>query len=185
MEEPALVEGCKRGDSASFEQLYDRYAKRLFAVCLRYAGDRETAEDLLHDTFVKAFGAIGRFVWRGPGSLGAWLERIAVNASLELLRSRSRMSFTGIDDRRPLPDYVEPTEEEVDRVPQTELVRMIGELPEGYRTVFNLFCVEGLPHREIAARLGINEKSSSSQLARAKALLARKIRDYLEEERKR
>ncbi len=183
MEELALVEGCKRGDNSALMALYDLYASRLLAVCLRYVGDRATAEDLLHDTFVKAYGAIGKFVWRGEGSLRGWLERIAVNTSLELLRSRSRMSFTEIDDRRAIPEYVEPAPEEAEQVPAKELMRMIGELPEGYRTVFNLFCVEGLSHREIASMLGINEKSSSSQLARAKALLARKIREYLEKQR--
>lgn len=180
MEELALVEGCKRGENRALKALYDLYAGRLLVVCMRYAGDRATAEDLLHDTFIKAYGAIGKFVWRGKGSLRAWLERIAVNTSLELLRSRSRMSFTEIDDRRIPPEYVEPTAEEAELVPEQELVRMIGELPAGYRTVFNLFCVEGLSHKQIASMLGINEKSSSSQLARAKALLARKIRAYLE-----
>lgn len=183
MEELALVEGCKRGENTALKALYDLYASRLLAVCMRYAGDRATAEDLLHDTFIKAYGAIGKFAWRGKGSLRAWLERIAVNTSLELLRARSRMSFTEIDDRRMLPEFVEPTAEEAERVPEKELVRMIGELPEGYRTVFNLFCVEGLSHKQIASMLGINEKSSSSQLTRAKALLARKIREYLEKTR--
>lgn len=183
MDELALVEGCKKGENAALKALYDLYASRLFTVCLRYAGDRALAEDLLHDTFIKVYGAIGKFAWRGAGSLRAWLERIAVNTSLEMLRARSRMSFTQIDDRRALPEYAEPTEEETEAVPTAELMRMIGELPDGYRTVFNLFCVEGLSHREIASMLGINEKSSSSQLARAKAMLARKIKEYLKNTR--
>lgn len=183
MEELALAEGCKKGDNTARRQLYDLYGGRLLSICLRYAGDRATAEDLLHDTFVKVYGAVGKFTYRGPGSLRAWLERIAVNTSLEYLRVRSRMSFTPIDDRRPLPDLAVPTEEEAGRVPNEVLMRMIGELPDGYRTVFNLFCVEGLPHRQIASMLGINEKSSSSQLTRAKAMLGRKIKAYLEGEK--
>lgn len=180
MEELALAEGCKKGENTARRLLYNLYAGRLLSICLRYTGDRATAEDLLHDTFVKVYGAMGKFTYRGPGSLRAWLERIAVNTSLEYLRVRSRMSFTPIDDHRPLPDLTVPAEEDVERVPREVLMRMIGELPDGYRTVFNLFCVEGLPHRQIASLLGINERSSSSQLTRAKALLGRKIKVYLE-----
>lgn len=183
MEELTLAERCRQGDNAARRVLYDLYAARLLAICKRYAGDRTTAEDLLHDTFIKAYSAIARFNYRGAGSLRAWLERIAVNTSLEYLRNRSRMSFAPIDDRRPLPAYTEPTQEEAGSVPLAELTRMIEELPEGYRTVFNLFCVEGFSHREIAEMLGINEKSSSSQLARAKAALAGKIKEYLEKNR--
>lgn len=181
LDEQRLVEGCKRGDNAARKELYDLFGGRLLSICLRYTGDRATAEDLLHDTFLKVFGAIERFSYRGEGSLRAWIERIAVNTALEYLRSRSRFGFTDIDDRRDLPDTSDPTGEEVERVPYAELLRMVGELPEGYRTVFNLYCIEGLPHREIATMLGINEKSSSSQLARAKAMLARKVKSYLEE----
>ncbi len=180
MEEPTLAERCRQGDNAARRMLYDLYAGRLLSICKRYTGDRAAAEDLLHDTFIKAFGAIGKFRYRGEGSLRAWLERIAVNTSIEYLRSRSRMSCSPLDERRPLPDSAEPAGEEAALVPVSELMRMIAELPAGYRTVFNLFCVEGLSHREIAGMLGINEKSSSSQLARAKAVLAGKIKEYLD-----
>lgn len=183
MEEPTLTERCRQGDNTARRMLYDLYAGRLLSICNRYTGDRSAAEDLLHDTFVKAFAAIGKFTYRGSGSLRAWLERIAVNTSLEYLRSRSRVSFTPLDEHRPLPEYNEPTGDEAALVPYAELMRMIGELPAGYRTVFNLFCVEGFSHREIAQMLGINEKSSSSQLARAKAALAVKIKEYLENNR--
>lgn len=93
------------------------------------------------------------------------------------------MRLSPLDERRPLPDYDEPSGEEAVQVPVAELMRMVGELPAGYRTVFNLFCVEGFSHREIARMLGINEKSSSSQLTRAKAALAAKIKEYLEKNR--
>lgn len=180
MEELTLAERCRQGDNTARRMLYDLYAGRLLSICKRYTGDRAAAEDLLHDTFIKAYGAIGKFTYRGEGSLRAWLERIAVNTSIEYLRSRSRMSFSPLDERRPLPDYSEPSGEEAAQVPVTELMRMLGELPAGYRTVFNLFCVEGFSHREIAGMLGINEKSSSSQLTRAKAALAGKVKEYLE-----
>ena len=153
MEEQILAEGCRKGDDMARKELYDRYAGRLLSICMRYAGDRATAEDLLHDAFLKIYGAFDRFTYRGTGSLRAWIERITVN---------------------------EPDVAEMARVPREVLMRFIGELPEGYRAVFNLYCIEEYSHRDIARMLGINEKSSSSQLFRARAMLARRIRAYLE-----
>ncbi len=178
--EQILAEGCGRGDNAARRELYDRYAALLLGLCQRYVGDRATAEDVLHDAFLKIFGAIGRFRYRGEGSLRAWMERIAVNTALEHLRRERRLGEVRLEENRALPAAAEPSNDEVARIPREVLLRLVGELPDGYRTVFNLFCIEGYPHREIAAMLGINEKSSSSQLARARALLARKLRAWLD-----
>lgn len=176
--EELLVRRCRSGEPAAQRELYDRYAGRLLGLCMRYVADRSVAEDLLHDGFLKIFGAFGRFEWRGAGSLRAWMERITVNVVLEYLRSRKRAGIVVSDDR--LPDEgAEPDESDVEQVPSAVLQRFIAELPDGYRTVFNLYCIEGFSHREIAAVLGINEKSSSSQLFRAKTILARKIKEYI------
>ena len=179
MEERTLAEGCRNGDGAAQRELYDRYAGRLLAVCLRYAGDRATAEDLLHDAFLKIYGAFSKFEYRGAGSLRAWMERVTVNVALEWLRSRNKLSMTALDEGRQLPDIPEPDPSELARLPRDVLMGFVSELPDGYRTVFNLYCIEGYSHRDIAQMLGINEKSSSSQLFRARTLLARRIRDYL------
>lgn len=182
-DEQILAEGCSKGDSAARRELYDRYAGRLMSICMRYAGDRAAAEDLLHDAFLKIFGAFGKFSYRGQGSLRAWIERVTVNMALEWLRSRKRHTMMSLDEGRPLPgdaEVQEPEAEAVAAIPQQVLMRLVGELPDGYRTVFNLFCIEGYSHRDIAGMLGINEKSSSSQLFRAKAILARKVRAYLD-----
>lgn len=179
MEEQILAERCRDGDNAARRELYDRYAGRLLAVCLRYAGERATAEDLTHDAFLKIYGAIGRFSYRGPGSLRAWMERIAVNVALEWLRGRNRLNVRTMDEGRPLPDVAEPDAAELARIPREVLLRLVGELPDGYRAVFNLYCIEGYSHRDIARMLGINEKSSSSQLYRARMLLARRIGEYM------
>lgn len=178
MEERILAERCRAADADARRELYTRYGGRLLSICLRYSGDRATAEDLLHDTFLKVFAAFDRFVWRGEGSLRAWMERIAVNVSLEALRHRKRLHYPMTVDR--LPERCEePSEAEAACVPYDVLLRLIAELPDGYRTIFNLYCVEERSHREIALQLGISEKTSSSQLFRAKALLARKIKEYL------
>lgn len=179
MEEQRLAEGCREGDGPARRELYDRYAGRLLSVCLRYVGDRATAEDLLHDAFLKIYAAIGRFEYRGRGSLRAWMERIVVNLSLERIRERSRSRILDLDEGRVAAEAEEPSPEETEQVPREVLLRFVSELPDGYRTVFNLYCMEEYSHREIAQMLGINEKSSSSQLFRARSLLARRIRDYL------
>lgn len=180
-DERSLADGCRRGDDAARKELYDRYAGRLMSLCLRYAGDRATAEDLLHDAFLKIYAAFDRYAYRGPGSLRAWMERVTVNLALEWLRARSRTGCVSLDEERAAERIVEaePDPDEVARIPHEVLLRLVGELPDGYRAVFNLYCVEGYSHREIADMLGINEKSSSSQLFRARALLARRIRTYL------
>lgn len=179
-DERELADGCRAGRDWARRELYDRFAGRLLAICLRYAGDRPTAEDLLHDAFIKLYGAFDRFTYRGPGSLRAWIERVTVNVALEWLRTRNRLGCVPLDEGRALPDGAAPEAAEVERIPQEVLLRFVSELPDGYRAVFNLYCIEGYSHRDIAQMLGINEKSSSSQLFRARALLARRIRDYLE-----
>ena len=111
MDERILAEGCREGDGAARRELYDRFAGRLMAVCMRYAGDRATAEDLLHDAFLKIYGAFGKFSYRGPGSLRAWMERVTVNVALEWLRGRNRLGMTELDEGRAarrLPGRVQP-----------------------------------------------------------------------------
>lgn len=179
MEERILAERCKAADNDARRELYTRFGSRLLGICLRYAADRATAEDLLHDTFLKAFAAIDRFTWRGEGSLRAWLDRIAVNVSLEALRHKQRLHYPVAVDRLP-ERYEEPAPEELEQIPYEELRQLIAGLPDGYRTIFNLYCIEELSHREIAEMLGISEKTSSSQLFRAKALLARRIKAYID-----
>lgn len=108
MEEQILAEGCREGEDTARRELYDRYAARLLAVCLRYSGDRATAEDLMHDAFLKIYGAFDRFSYRGPGSLRAWIERIAVNVALEWLRNRNKLNFRTLDEGRALPAAAKP-----------------------------------------------------------------------------
>ena len=152
-EEQILAEGCQKGENTARKELYDRFAGRLLAICMRYV------------------------------ALRAWIERITVNVALEWLRNRNRLGTLELDEGRAAAEIAEPEPGEVARIPQEVLMRFVAELPDGYRTVFNLYCIEERSHKEIAELLGINEKSSSSQLFRARTLLARRIKDYLKSQR--
>ncbi len=175
-----LIEQLKRGERGAQRELYDRYSASLLAISMRYMGSRDRAEDALHDAFIKIFGSIKGFKYRGEGSIKAWMSRIMVNTALAELRQEKRLTTLNLDS---LTSEVTEISESppVNSIPSDLLLKFIAELPDGYRTVFNLFCVEELSHREIAKELGINEKSSSSQLLRAKRLLATRIKSYLKE----
>ena len=177
--EQELSERCRRQDNGARKVLYELYAGQMLAICMRYVANREVAEVLLHDGFLKIFTSFDKFTYRGAGSLKAWMSRIMVNLSIEYLRKNDAAGqFVELDE---LPDTIPDaaTEEEVGHIPQEVLMKFIEELPAGYRTVFNLYTFEDKPHKEIAAMLGINEKSSASQLFRAKAVLAKRIKDYM------
>ena len=155
------------------KMLYDRYAGYLTAVCARYVRDDDDVKDILQEAFIKIFRTMERFEYRGEGSLKAWMTRIVVNDSLKSLRKKRALPVTDA-----IPDLPEE-EPDFARVPMPVLQQMIRELPDGYRTVFNLYVFEDKPHKEIASILGIKENSSASQYFHAKALLARRIKDYI------
>lgn len=155
----------------------------MLGVCLRYAGDQSTAEDLLHDGFVQAFTHINQFRWQGEGSLKAWLYKVQHNIILQHLRRQSAHGLIiSIEENQQMMEEI-PEPENIHSIPRPVLMKMISELPTGYRTVFNLFAIDGHSHREIAQLLGINEKSSASQLVHARRLLASKINAWRKENR--
>ncbi|WP_300901997.1 sigma-70 family RNA polymerase sigma factor [uncultured Bacteroides sp.] len=178
MEEQELAERCRQGDNLARKELYECYAGRMLSVCFRYTGDRETAEDLMHDGFLKLFDSFGKFTWRGVGSLRAWMERVMVNTALQYLRRNDVINQSEALDNVP-EIYEEPDVSAVETIPQKVLMQFIGELPAGYRTVFNLYIFEEKSHKEIAQLLNINEKSSASQLVRAKVALATKVKKWM------
>ena len=154
--------------------LYDKYVGYLTAVCARYIPDDDDVKDVLQEAFIKAFQSMDRFSWRGEGSLKAWLTRIVVNDSLKALRRKKPLSLSPT-----LAESVQEEEPAFEAVPLPVIQGMIRKLPDGYRTVFNLFVFEDKSHKEIASLLGIKENSSASQLFHAKAMLARWIKDYI------
>lgn len=175
-----IVERVKRGEREAQKHLYNIYADRLLATSMRYVGRRDVAQDTLHDAFIKIFRSIATFQYRGEGSLRAWMERITINTALEYLRTHKRLDIIPLNSEYIAHNPIdEPSYSDTQRIPEERLMEFISELPDGYRAVFNLFCIERYSHREIAAQLNINEKSSSSQLLRARRLLANRINEYI------
>ncbi|MDR1895989.1 MAG: sigma-70 family RNA polymerase sigma factor [Prevotellaceae bacterium] len=169
--EEQLIEGCIRNDIRSQRQLYEKYAALMMSVCLRYVGDKEIAQDLLQEGFVKLFAKI--HTYSGSGSFVGWMRKVFSNTALEYLRRNDVFKYsTDINAAF----YVENNEESpIDRLSAEELMKCISELPHGFRTVFNMFAIEGYSHAEIAEQLGIQEGTSRSQYARARTLLQYKI----------
>lgn len=175
IEDIDLAKLCARGDNKARHELYTRYAAYLFALCIRYVGDRELARDLMHDGMIKIFDTIGKY--KPTGSLKSWCARVTVNLVIDHLRKSRRLETVSIDQTQE--KIPEPQNEEIAKIPKTELMRMVGELPETKRVIFNLFCLEGYSHKDIAQMLDIKEKTSSSLLFKARAQLAENVRDYI------
>lgn len=161
-----LVE-CRKGNPNAQKALYEQYKVPLFRVCLRYAKDRPEAEDMLQDGFVKIFSDLHQY--KGEGALGGWLRRVVVNIALQHIRKHKKFENTvDLEQATELPQTQEVATANLNA---EALTKMIQKLPAGYRTVFNLYVVEGYSHQEIADLLGVNVNTSKSQLSKAKATL--------------
>jgi RNA polymerase sigma-70 factor (ECF subfamily) len=161
-----LVEGCLQGRRESQQQLYKKYASKMFGVCLGYAKDRDDAKDILQEGFIKVFGSLKNY--KGDGSLEGWVRRIIVNTAIDYYRKALKeRNSVDIEDARDLPVEVSVLE----RMQASELLELVNRLPDGARLIFNLYVVEGYTHKEIAEMLQINQGTSKSQFARARALL--------------
>ena len=171
-----LLQLVNKGDHSAMKMIYSRYIRALTALCGRYVVDDEDVKDVLQDSFVKIFGTIGSFRYKGEGSLRAWMSRIVVNESLDFLQQKGRMNFVTVPE---LTDDLVGPEPDTTDLPASVIFGFIRELPDGYRTIFNLFVIERKSHLEIASLLNIKESTSASQLHRAKQLLASRIREYL------
>lgn len=179
--EKQIAEDIRNGSNAAVKKLYDESSGYLLALCSRYIADHAAAEDVLQDSFLKILSSIGSFTWKGNGSLKAWMSRITVNEALQYLRKQKKSSFIDYGDR--LPDMTDEDDvPEVESVPPEVIQKMIQELPDGYRTIFNLVVFEEKPHKEIADLLGITESTSASQFHRARKILAKRINDYVKQQ---
>lgn len=169
----SLIEGCKSGNRLSQKALYDALSRKMFAVCLRYMGDRDAAEDVLQDGFVTLFSKLESF--SGAGSFEGWARKIFVNTALMSLRRKDVLRGTEEVDAAYGVSSDSPTA--VQQIGYGELMKLVSELPPGFRTVFNMYVIEGYSHKEIAEALGISEVTSRTQLQRARTLLQGKIKE--------
>ncbi|WEK35411.1 MAG: sigma-70 family RNA polymerase sigma factor [Candidatus Pseudobacter hemicellulosilyticus] len=162
------------------EELYRRFSPKMYAVCLRYANNPNDAQDLLQEGFIKVFRNLHRF--RAEGSFEGWMRRVFVNTSIEHYRKKSAHLATVSEKEENTIEDMDVTA--LDQLAEKDIVAIIQELSPGYRTVFNLYVVEGYSHKEIGEMLGISEGTSKSQLARAKGILQKKISQYLSDTQK-
>ena len=167
MTEEAILKGCVRNDAAAQRELYNQYSPKMLAVCYRFAHNREDAEDMLQEGFIKVFTQIHSFENRG--SFEGWIRRVIVHTCINILKKNKKFNESV--------DLIHATRLQVreDSVPAViqakQVVECIRMLPIGYRTVLNLYAVEGYSHREIAHMLDIEESTSRSQYTRAKVML--------------
>lgn len=179
MTDEKLVKECVAGSPVAQKAFYDRFAKKMMGVCLRYCRNYEEAQDVLQDGFIKIFKTLPKF--ESKGSLEGWVRRIMVNTALDAYRkSKKYQQNVDVDSVSYLldsEDYI------IESINADDLLAIIRKIPEGYRVVFNLFAIEGYSHKEIADQLGVTESTSKSQYSRAKKML-RKIlidKNFVEE----
>ncbi|EGJ99511.1 MULTISPECIES: RNA polymerase sigma factor [Dysgonomonas] len=180
MNELQIIAGCKEQKREAQKMLYEVYARKMYSICLRYSSDQDAAQDLLQDGFMKVFANIDSFQDRG--SFEGWLKRIFINLALENLRKKKSIIQTS-DDVQNLPDVVDDSteDEQMYKISEGELLKMVQDLPRGYSTVFNLYAIEDYSHKEIAEMMGISEGTSRSQYVRARNILQERVKQYIKE----
>ena len=178
LDEQALAISCSKKDRMAEEELYRRYAARVFTLCRRYTDSPDDAKDLMQESLIQALDKIATYRYSGKGSLYGWIRRIAINRALNQIR-RKRWKTVSLDLREDsIPD---PTEEEMAAIPQEKLLEWISKLPDVRKAVFNLYCIDGYSHKEIAEMLKISEKGSAGMLAKARKQLKEEINRYLKD----
>ena len=175
-EEERWLRKALDGDNTATEWIYRKHVRYLSALCSRYITEDEDIKDVLQESFIKIFTSLDSFKYRGEGSLKAWMTKITLNETLKFVRNNSRLPIDSIDDKDT--NIADGDSMETEDIPTDVLHRFIRELPDGYRTVFNLYVIDDKSHKEIAQLLGIKENTSASQLHKAKSMLAQKIKHY-------
>jgi len=169
-----LIKDCKKGVRKAQKALYEKYSARMFAVSLRYLKNEVEAEDVMVTALMKVFKHLDSF--KGKGSFEGWIRRIVVNEALTVLRKKKDKYFEEIENADFYPEY-QLTEAHLEA---DDLLKMVAQLPTGYRTVFNLYAIEGYSHKEIAEKLGVSVSTSKSQLNRARNLLKKAVQKHEE-----
>jgi RNA polymerase sigma factor (sigma-70 family) len=165
-----LIKGCVRKDTTAQHRLFEKYAAIMMTICRRYAGDQYEAEDMLQEAFISIFSHINQF--KSTGSFDGWLKRITVNAAIKILQRRKIKVIRITNDEHEL---ISPDFDVLSDLSAEDLLKLISQLPDGYRVIFNLYAIEGYSHDEIAGMLKIKTATSRSQLFKARAILKDKI----------
>lgn len=176
-----LVKESKQGSEGAKKCLFDLLSDRMMLLCCRYLKNKQDAEEVLLDGFYKFFKNLSSFNYRGEGELISWLKRIMVNECLMLLRKKNVFIIVSDIEAEEMP----LNEDMLDMLSAKEIYELVVQLPVGYRTVFNLYVIEGMDHKQIAKMLGIAEGTSKSQLSKAKALLQKNLIQHEEQYAKR
>lgn len=169
-----LIRECLDGNAAAQKRLYESLAPRMFAVCVRYLGSREEAKDVMHDGFITLFSKLDTY--KGDGSFEGWTRRIFINASLMQLRKKDVLKQHEDVEVYGNDKGYDPSI--IDKIDSQTLMKLVSQMPAGFRTVFNMYAIEGFSHQEIAKELDITEGGSRSQLSRAKIWLKEKLKNY-------
>ncbi|MBP6090666.1 MAG: RNA polymerase sigma factor [Crocinitomicaceae bacterium] len=171
MDDTTLIIECVNGNVKAQRFLFDKFAPKMLAVCMRYTKNKSDAEDVLQDAFIKVFKNIGAF--KNEGSLEGWIRRIMVNTSLDQIRKNNKfLKDTELDA---VSYKLEKTDFSFDNLETEDLLKMINNMPNGYKIVFNMFAIEGYSHQEIASTLGVSENTSKSQYLRARSYLKNEL----------
>ncbi len=177
--ESDLIKGCLAGNRRIQELLYQRFAPKMYAVCLRYANNTDDAQDLLQEGFIKVYRNLEKF--RGEGSFEGWVRRVFVNTAIEHYRRKINLNTISEKEERTIVDSAWNV---LDHLAERDIIHLVQELSPGYRSVFNMYVIEGYSHKEIGELLDISEGTSKSQLARAKAILQKRVQEFLDSKHK-
>ncbi len=169
--EEDIIKGCQKGDPVAQKKLYEKYASKMFGVCIRYFKSTEEAEDALQEGFIRLFKYIGQY--RGDGSFEGWMRRIIVNTALNYHKSILKHQYH--TNYQEVEELIEDERIAYDPMHVEFLLKVIQQMPEGYRVIFNLFEIEGYSHKEIANMLKISVNTSKSQLMKSKRYIQRQL----------
>jgi len=184
LSEKALIQGIKKKEREALIELHDRFAPALLGICFRYCGVQADAEDVLHDALIKILSKVDTFIERPVGSFEGWMKRIVVNTALNFLREKAKSnrlidqdSLSNLpEDKEPEPDLFESC---AAALKKEDILKLICELPSGYRTVFNMYVFEAYSHKEIAEIMQCSENTSKTQLFKARTMLRHKLTELM------
>lgn len=171
-----LIKQCQKKSHKAFDELYKLYSPIIFGICLRYTKDRQEAEDLLQDCFIKILEKITEYEFKG--SFEGWIRRLTVNNAINYIKSKRKFDFDNVDDV--MHENLNVNNSVIEELSAEEILKLVKRLPVGYRTVFNLYVVEGYKHAEIAKMLNINEVTCRTQLKKAREALIKMINERFE-----